>query len=324
MRILVIGGTGLLGGYLLRRLIQKKCHIDLITRNPANLTVVSDDIHPIVIDIAKKDWLHPSELCLADYDVIYHLAYATSGDEAYDRAVTVDSVCVLNNALRELADDRERHFIYVGSMVVFGANPDDRTVTEASPKRGDTLYAKQKIAATKCAMVASPSLLCTVLHLTGVYTEFSSRIDSYRAILMHNYIPNHLSKKSINNIVHADDVSYALVLCIDRPRDQLAEEYIINGEIKPFVEWFSELSGTVRCRSWLYLPSFTRYVCRGGLRRFLNIIGIGCPLPYAEKKGSVFDQETVYSSEKARQHFGFNPQITFRQVCEQLKEGKSE
>jgi nucleoside-diphosphate-sugar epimerase len=273
----------------------------------------------VVADLADGDWLLRSALRLADYEVVYHLAYAAGEDDVYNRAVTVDSVRALVDGLRVLADGRPRHFVYTGSMVVFGANPTDRTVTEASAKRADTLYAENKIAATMCAMGATPGLLCTVIHPTGVYAEHSSRINSYRALLAHNYVPNQLSKRSVNNIVYADDVAVALLQCLDRPRDRLAEEYIINGETKLFVEWFSELSGTVRSRSWVRLPAFTRHICRGVVRRFLNSFGVGCPLPFAEKKGSVFAQETVYSSDKAREHFGFNPQMSFRQVCERLQ-----
>ena len=172
-----------------------------------------------------------------------------------------------------------------------------------------------------CAMVGAPGLLCTVLHPTGVYAEHSPRINSYRSLLAHNYVPIQLSKRSVNNIVYADDVATALLQCLNRPRDRPAEEYIINGEAKLFVEWFSELSQTVNSQAWVRLPAFTRYVCRGAVRRFLNVFGVGCPLPFAEKKGSVFEQETVYCSDKAREHFGFSPQTSFREVCERLKVG---
>jgi nucleoside-diphosphate-sugar epimerase len=319
MKVLVIGGTGLVGRFLLQRLVQKGCDIDVITRDPGKLTVVSEQIRPVVADLANQDWLPCSAVRLADYDVVYHLAYATSGNDAYDRSVTVDSVRTLVDRLRGISDGRSRHFVYTGSMVVFGAHPPDRTVTEASAKNGDTPYAENKIAATMCAMAAAPGLFCTVLHPTGVYAEHSSRINSYRALLAYNYVPTQLSKRSINSIVYADDVAAALWQCLDRPRDRLAEEYIINGETKLFVEWFSELSGTVRSRTWVRLPPVTRHICRGRLRRLLNAVGVGCPLPFAEKKGSVFERETLYSSDKARKHFGFAPQTSFRQVCERLR-----
>jgi nucleoside-diphosphate-sugar epimerase len=319
MKVLVIGGSGLIGRFLLKRLVQNGHHIDLVTRDPSKLAVVSLNIRTVVADIALQDWLYRNTLHLANYDVVYHLAYATSGDDAYNRAVTVDSVRILVDGLRALAVERLRHFVYTGSMVVFGARPTDRTVTETSAKIGDSPYAENKIAATICAMEPGPGLLCTVLHPTGVYSEHSARINRYRTLLAHNYIPNHFGSKSINNIVYADDVAAALVQCLDRPRNQSAEEYIINGETKSFSDWFSELSETTHRRSWVRLPAFTRYFCRGPVRRLLNTFGVGCPLPFSENKGSVFEQEAIYSCDKARQHFGFSPETSFREVCDRLR-----
>ena len=319
-KTLVIGGTGLVGRFLLNQLLQYGHSVDVVTRNAAKLTISSASVRAVVADIASPDWLQHSALHLAEYDVVYHLAYATTGDDAYDRAVTVDSVRAVIEGLRAIVDGRSRHFVYTGSMVVFGSMPGDHIVTEASVKNGDTPYASNKIAATQLALQAGPGLLCTVLHPTGVYAEYSSRIDSYRELLSRNYVPDHLSRHGVNNIIYADDLARALVQCLNRPRDHLAEEYIVNGESKLFTEWFAELASTVRRRSWIQLPVFTRHVCRGPLRRLLNSVGIGCPLPFAEKKESVFERKTTFCSGKARAHFGFDPQTLFQRVCQRLQE----
>lgn len=321
MNALVLGGSGLVGRYLVARLIKDGHAVDVLTRDAARVS--GSGARALVADLSQPDWLTRAGIGLANYDAIFHLAYATRTDEQYNRTVTVDSVRAVMDGLRTLSDGKPRHVVYIGSMVVFGATPADSVVTEQSARVGDTTYAANKLAATQLALEPMPHVHRSVLHPTGVYDASSRRIKQYRGLLESNYIPMRHGGSGFNNIVHADDVALAALMCLDRARRDPAphgEEFIINGEVVVYRDWFAQLAETVENKSWLRLPPLARPLCRGPVRRLLNAAGVCCPLPIPDYKLSAYEMQTEFSSAKARTHFGYAPQRpSFREMCASLR-----
>ena len=273
----------------------------------------------ISADLGNPYWLELAEINLNQYDVIYHLAYAIHSDEKYNYAVTVDSVRILIDGLSRISDGRKRHFVYAGSMVVFGVSSPQRAITENHPHNANSMYAQNKLAATRLAMSPPDGVISTVLHPTAVYAETSPRIAKYRKLLTYNYVPS-VNNLGVNNIIYADDFALALLQCLDRPLDNVAEEYIINGESIQFYDWFSHLSSTVRKKSWVVLPAFTSYVCRGAIRRLLNSFHIGCPVYFQSARVTPLTQTSTFSSAKASRDFSFKAKTLFSEVCNRLAE----
>jgi len=319
MNILVLGGTGLIGRYLLKRLLALGHNVHVVSRNPDKVQFNSVSLQVIRADIGSADWL--GKIDAGSYHVIYHLAYATTEDEAYNRTVTVDSVRLLMNQLKNLGNENVRHFVYVGSMVVFGLSPKDSIVTEISEKIADSVYAANKIAATTLALDSSAPFLTTVIHPTGVYDETSKRIEFYRQLLEQNYIPALSSGNGINNIVYADDVALALINCLNRPTKNKSEEYLINGEAIAYREWLGLLEKTVKQRNKVRVPAFMKVVFRGPIRRFVNSLGVRCPIYISKNKQSEYERKTIFSSAKATADFSYAPRIKFIDVCSRLGGG---
>lgn len=309
---LVLGGTGLVGQYLVPRLVGQGFDVDIVSRGESGVIGGEPNVRLINADLQNPDWIEFAGLRLERYDVIYHLAYAVGPDEARNRAVTVDSVGLLLEGLSGISVQRKRHFVYVGSMAVFGVRPADEVVTESSRRNADSEYAENKLAATNLAMTPVRGVVCTVLHPTGVYDEKSSRINKYRKLLSANYVPA-LPKLGMNNIVHADDVANALVLCLDRGLEENAE-YIINGESVSFRDWFSCLESTVESRCRLRLPEAFRFICRGPIRNLLNRLHICCPIYFSNRMDSPLFKESVFSSNRAFEDFGYRSMYSFKET----------
>lgn len=177
MRILIIGGTGLVGRYLLDRCMAAGHEVAVVTRSADRVPVTGC---AIVADISKAGWAMNAGIDPLAYDTVVHCAYATTQDEDYDRAVTVDS---LVEALHHFQDSLLKHFIYLGSMSVFGINLPQLRLDETAPRVPDNDYAHNKIDASAAAMEASVSFKVSVLHPTGVYSATSKRLTSYCEML---------------------------------------------------------------------------------------------------------------------------------------------
>jgi len=84
---LVIGGSGLVGRFLVDRLVSEGHRVTVVSRDPER---VKAPALPIVADVSKAGWL--GSIDPAQFDYVVHMAYATTGAAEYDRAVTADSV----------------------------------------------------------------------------------------------------------------------------------------------------------------------------------------------------------------------------------------
>lgn len=282
MRWLVIGGTGLVGRYLIPLLAGCGHVVHVVSRNPA---AVPGGAVTILADVSDRDWVAP---LTQNYDVVCHMAYATTEEEEYNRAVTVQSVIDL---LQHFQKVRLQHFIYLGSMAVFG---------EMTP------YAQNKLEASQAVLKASVPFRVTVLHPTGVYDADSKRMRDYRAMFEDGYIA--APADGITNIVHADDVAGAIVTSASRTMGARAEEYIINGESLSYREWFAVIERKAGVDTWPKLPPWLSPFIRGPVAKLARKLRVRKALPIPAYKLAAYRAKMTFSSERAEQDFGFSPQ----------------
>jgi nucleoside-diphosphate-sugar epimerase len=315
MRVLILGGTGLVGGYLLARCISAGIEVTVVSRSADK---VRKPARVIVADISRPGWALDAGIDPAAFDLVVHLAYATSGDASYDRAVTVDSVI---ETVRHFAGSPLKHFIYLGSMSVFGLDLPAGRLDENAPRVPDNDYARNKIDASAAVLAADVTFPVSILHPTGVHDITSKRLKSYREMLANGYIVLDAGGRGINNIVHADDVAAAIVACFTRQQGGHAEEYVINGEAIPFGEWLAILERQVGVANRPRLPIKFIQLYRWPLRRVLRAIGLRLPILLPAYKRAIFERGALFVSDKATAHFGWHPTYRFADVIA-LEQGK--
>lgn len=294
---LVIGGTGLVGRYLLNRLTLEGCDVSVVTRDPKKIPM---SISPVVADISQPGWLET--INPAAFDYVVHMAYASTENAEYDRRVTVSSVA---KTVEHFRGSPLKHFVLLGSMSVFGMRLTAGKINEDMPRVPDCEYARNKIDSVAAAMEADVKYPISVLHPTGVYAEGSKRLGMYSEILSQGYIVPREGGQGINNIVHADDVAAAIVAATKRRFGDRAEEYIINGEAITFAEWIKALETYLVVADRIRLPAVLAPVCRGPVRRYLAAMGVRVPIALPAYKAAIFERKATFSSEKALSHFGW-------------------
>jgi len=318
MRVLIIGGTGLVGRYLLARCVAAGHEVAVVTRSADRVPVSA---RAIVADISKAGWGANADIDPLAFDMVVHLAYATTQDAAYDRAVTVDSVI---ETLNHFKDSSLKHFIYLGSMSVFGIELPPGQLNETAPRVPDNDYAQNKIDASAAAMEADISFKVSVLHPTGVYSANSKRLKSYREMLANGYLVLVAGGRGINNIVHADDVAAAILACATRQKGGRAEEYLVNGEAIKYSEWFTVLEQQLGVVDQHRVPARLSSLCRGPLRRILRTARLRLPIIMPAYKRAIFERNTLIVSDKAAAHFGWQPCLQFKNVIARDEGGAPE
>ncbi len=127
--VLVLGGTGFIGSYLVKALVEKGLGVRVVTRSlgAANIALNGLAVELIQGDMASADFM---DRALEGISVIYHLAKA-EGDNWSDY-YQKDVLVTKNIAERALAKGVER-FIYTGTIdSYYSANPNE-TITSDTP-----------------------------------------------------------------------------------------------------------------------------------------------------------------------------------------------
>lgn len=314
MRFLILGGTGLVGGHLLTRCISAGHEVTVVSRSAEK---VREPARVMVADISRPGFAVAAGIDPSAFDVVIHLAYAITGDQTYDRAVTVGSVVEM---VHHFTGAQLKHFIYIGSMSVFGIELPPGLLDETAAKVPDNDYAANKIDACRAVADSDVSFPVSILHPTGVWDMDSNRLKSYRKILANGYILLNAGGEGINNIIHADDCAAAILGCVERRQGGRAEEYIINGEAITYIAWFTILEQSMGVADLPRLPPVIRVLCRGPANRAFCALGLRPPILLPAYKRAMFERGTTLLADKAMAHFGWQPQHCFAEIIQDKSE----
>ena len=251
MRAFVTGATGLLGGNLVRQLVQEGHQVTALVRSrtKAQQVLVGLDIAIIEGDIAD---VAAFEAALAGHDVVFHTAAFFR--EYYQPGVHGDPLQKLNVdatiALLEAAERQGvRRVIHTSSNGVIGARANGAPADESDAPDAYALangYFKSKVLAEKAiAEFLTRSSLDVVLILPGwmfgpgdaAPTSSGQIVLDFMARRLPGIIPGGGAP------VDARDVAQAMIAAATRGRT--GERYIVGGDrYVPFAELFALLSQT--------------------------------------------------------------------------------
>ena len=169
MAVTVTGGTGFLGGNLVRDLLAKGIPVRVLARPSPR----ADRLQAGGAEIVHGDLKDPESLAraVADADVVYHLA-AKVGSAAYKDYFDVN-VGGTERLLAACAKQGVRQIVYASSLAVYGPvkdgeRIDERTPFDSKPRLRDP-YAQSKIAADRLvSSFAEQTGIPTVLLREGI------------------------------------------------------------------------------------------------------------------------------------------------------------
>ena len=218
MRILVSGGTGFVGRFIVERLVRTGHDVAVLGRTPPPPGFFSRPIHFV------PGTLDPDSSFDAAFEQIYFFVHAAFDHVAgrYRGGEGVDPLgfwrrnhegsLALFEAARMAGVSR---VVFLSSRAVYGEGTAGRSLQEDTPCRPETLYGKVKLATEEAlSAMASPAFATVSLRATGVYGSAGAGRRHKWSELFEDYLAGKAIAPRVGTEVHGDDVAAAVELML--------------------------------------------------------------------------------------------------------------
>jgi UDP-glucose 4-epimerase len=212
---LVIGGTGLVGRALTRRLAEGKVatHSLLFRDRPRRITPGGELIE---CETNSADAIARA-LDGHRFDAVFHLAAAgVMPDRRDPQTLLAGNIALVSNVLEGVKDAQPGMFIYAGSCAEYSSAMAPKRITEDHPTRPTDLYGAAKASATTWASALAhalqiPFATLRLFHIFGP-GEAPSRLIPYLAACLRNKTVARLTGgEQVRDFLYIEDVVDALL-----------------------------------------------------------------------------------------------------------------
>jgi nucleoside-diphosphate-sugar epimerase len=245
MKVFVTGGTGFIGGHVVRRLTERGDEVRALVRNPEkgrSLTHLGCELIPG--DLSDTGAIESGmEGCEA---AIHGAAmYEVGIPESEHRAMYDANVIGTENVLRSALDAGLRKVVYISTVGAFG-NTRGQVVDESYEHPGASFtsyYEETKLEAHRLAkrLISEAGLPCVIVQPGGVYgpddhSPLGRQMDQFLAGRM----PLIAFPELGFNMVHVDDVAAGVLLALDK--GEVGESYVLGGQLTTMRELIATLA----------------------------------------------------------------------------------
>jgi len=242
--ILVTGGTGFLGAYIIQNLVQKNIAVRAIRRSKKTPFFISDDVWQKVewVDADVFDVVGLLEAMQGCTGVIHAAAVVSfsSADENNMRQVNIEGTKNVVNCAIEAGVKR---FVHVSSVAAIGRTEKDEMVNEEKPwteNRSNTKYAVSKRGAELEAWRGFAEGLEGVIVNPSTILGFGNWHTSSCALFKNVYNGFPWYTDGVNGFVGVHDVAEATVQLL---LSSITEKrFIVSAENWPFKKLFTTMA----------------------------------------------------------------------------------
>ncbi|MGH2965519.1 MAG: NAD-dependent epimerase/dehydratase family protein [Solirubrobacterales bacterium] len=245
MRVFVTGGTGFIGGHVVRHLRERGDDVRALVRSPEKAAALTQLGCELVLGtLADKEAIRAG---MADCDAVIHGAamYEVGIPSSEHRAMYEANVIGTENVLRAALETGVGRVVYISTVGAFG-NTKGQVVDEAYQHPGGSYtsyYEETKVEAHRVAkrLTAEEGLPCVIVQPGGVYGP-----DDHSALgrQMNQFLAGRMPMIAFPdlgmNMVHVDDVAAGVVLALDQGK--AGESYVLGGQITTMRELIDTLA----------------------------------------------------------------------------------
>ena len=245
MRVFVTGGTGFIGGQVVRRLRERGDEVRALVRSPDKGQALADLGCELVSGtLSNKDAIRAG---MEGCDAAIHGAavYEVGIPESEHRAMYEANVIGTENVLRAALEAKLPKVVYISTVGAFG-NTKGQVVDETyqHPGTGYTSYYEEtKVEAHRLAkrLIAEEGLPCVIVQPGGVYgPQDHSAIGQQMNQFLSGRMPLIAFPDLGFNMVHVDDVAAGVLLALDKGKP--GEAYVLGGQITTMRELIQTLA----------------------------------------------------------------------------------
>jgi nucleoside-diphosphate-sugar epimerase len=249
MKVFVTGGTGFIGGHVVRHLRARGDEVVALVRSPDKGTPLRE----IGCDLEGGDLSDEGAVRegMRGCDALIHGAavYEVGIPKGEREAMYEANVLGTERVLRTALEERIPKVVYVSTVGAFG-NTRGQVVDETyrHPGTGFTSYYEEtKVMAHQIArrLTDDEGLPCVIVQPGGVYgPDDHSAIGTQMNQFLAGRMPLIAFPDFGTNMVHVDDVAAGVLLALDR--GTVGEQYVLGGQIttmRELIETLARVSG---------------------------------------------------------------------------------
>ncbi len=233
MRAFVTGGSGHVGGNLVRELLSRDYEVDCLVRSD---TRALDNLD---VNFVNGNMLNPAEMIplLEDCDVVFHSAAFVAVEKVQEDLMRKINVEGTKSIATAAIDSGVKKMVYFSSIHAFEQQPTSEPLIETRPLVSDRKalpYDRTKAEAQKIVIEASEQgLEVNMLHPTGIIGPYDFKPSRMGKVL--SDIANRNMPLAINNgfnWVDVRDVAISAVNCVEHGIN--GQNYILPGHWASF------------------------------------------------------------------------------------------
>lgn len=234
--VLVTGGTGFVGSYIIRELIEKNYHVRAIRRSNKLPFYISNDILDKV-EWVEADVLDPVALedAMAGIDSVIHAAGVVSFSKKERKDMYRVNVDGTANVVNMALEKNFRRFIHISSVAALGRKEKGAHVNEEKKweeHKSNTHYAISKYKGEMEVWRGIGEGLSAVILNPSTVLGFGDWNASSCAIFKKMYHGFRWYSNGVNGFVSVEDVARVAVLMLEK--DITEERFIVSGFNVPY------------------------------------------------------------------------------------------
>jgi len=242
--VLVTGGTGFLGAYILRELVEKGYPVRAIRRSDKRPFYIPSSILE-KIEWVSGDILNPASLeeAMVGVDAVIHAAAVVSfsGQDRHELLST--NIEGTANVVNIAIDAGIRRFVHISSVAALGRNRSEESVTEEKKwedNKNQTNYGISKFYGELEVWRAISEGLPAVIVNPSTIIGYGDWNTSSCAIFKNIYKEFPWYSNGINGFVDVSDVAAAVVALLGT--DVTGQRFILNGDNWSFRQLFNTIA----------------------------------------------------------------------------------
>jgi nucleoside-diphosphate-sugar epimerase len=245
MKVFVTGGTGFIGGHVVRDLRDRGDDVVCLVRSPEKARELTElgcllFEGDLADDVAIRSGM-------AECDAVIHGAavYEVGIPKSEHTAMYEANVLGTERVLRAALEEKIPKVVYISTVGAFG-NTHGEVVDETYTHPGDehtSYYEETKVQAHHIAqkLIDEEGLPCVIVQPGGVYgPDDHSSIGSTMNQFLDGKLPMIPFPDLGMNMVHVDDVADGVLLALDK--GQVGESYVLGGQITTMREMIETLA----------------------------------------------------------------------------------
>jgi nucleoside-diphosphate-sugar epimerase len=245
MRVFVTGGTGFIGGQVVRKLRERGDEVRALVRSPDKGQALADLGCELVSGtLSNKDAIGAG---MQGCEAAIHGAavYEVGIPESEHRAMYEANVIGTENVLRAALEAKLPKVAYISTVGAFG-NTKGQVVDESYEHPGTSFtsyYEETKLEAHRLAkrLIAEEGLPCVIVQPGGVYgPQDHSAIGQQMNQFLAGRMPLIAFPDLGFNMVHVDDVAAGVLLALDKGKP--GDAYVLGGQITTMRELIQTLA----------------------------------------------------------------------------------